>query len=241
MRILLVDDQAMFREAFSVLLQHAAARSNQTAIVETARTAAEGLVALAAKSPPFDLVLLDFFLPDESGPAAVAKFVTAAGDAPVVVISSADSAADAKDVLQFGASGYFSKSVSFAGFMELLSLVRSRTSRFAFMVLSRDGVGSLESRRAPPQNPIQPGSGNLTAHQREILRLICNGRTNKEIARTLGVEEATVKSHLRLMMRRAGLKNRTQLAMLGFEPNSSGVAAGPGIVDRAVPVPLLTH
>ena len=212
MRIVLVDDQAMFREGLTVLLQHAIPNGQGPVAVRAAASAREGLDILLKEPGACDLVLLEFFLPDESGAQMIGKFVAAAGSAPVVIISSGDSSEDARVALSCGAKGYLSKSVSFRGLTEFLSLVGKAQLDGSFTVISRDGIvrpAPLQAAEAGPSAQVT----DLSIRQREITRLVSNGCTNKEIARALGMQEATVKSHLRLMLRHRGLKNRTQLAI----------------------------
>jgi two-component system nitrate/nitrite response regulator NarL len=229
MKILLVDDQRMFRQALSVLLQHAEVEEGKKNTVIEAATAADGLGILRS-DPAIDLVLLDFFLSDERAPEAIRQFVSGSRRAPVVVMSSADNRADAAMALQCGASGYISKSVSLPSLKQLVAFAHAGELRFVFTLFGNEGLADATAPQRPQAPRTRLGTvdealGGVTPRQREILRLVACGKTNKEIGRTLGMEEATVKSHLRLILRRSGFKNRTQLAVYGVGPAQQAEAA----------------
>ena len=206
MRLLLIEDHAMIRQGMGLLLR----QLYPTIVVREASTALEGLQLLGSEEP-FDVVLLDFYLPDASGGAMVQDYVTRSG-APVVILSGSNNPQDIAAAMKAGAKGYIVKSSKPATLHHVLELTLSGESFFPW---ESAGAGSAISRPLVDagERPFseQP---NLTGRQRQILRLVAEGKSNKEIARALDILEGTVKAHLRFLMKHLNAKNRTQLAVM---------------------------
>jgi two-component system, NarL family, nitrate/nitrite response regulator NarL len=206
MRLLLVEDHAMIRQGLGLLLR----QLYPDIAVQEASTAREGLQLLGSEEP-FDVILLDFYLPDASGGAMVQEYVSRSG-APVVILSGSNTPQDISAAMKAGAKGYIVKSSKPATLHHVLELTLSGESFFPW-----------ESAGAEHTVPRQPADGNdaiageppeLTDRQKQILRLVAQGKSNKEIARALDILEGTVKAHLRFLMKHLNAKNRTQLAVM---------------------------
>lgn len=205
MRLLLIEDHAMIRQGLSLLLR----QLYPDVTVQEASTASEGLQILAA-GDRFDVVLLDFYLPDGSGGAMIQEFVASAG-APVVILSGSNTAQDIAAAMKAGAKGYIVKTSKPTTLHHVLELTLAGESFFPWE------SSAVETPAAPAKGDeeFDPAARpDLTDRQRQILRLIAQGKSNKEIARSLDILEGTVKAHLRFLMKHLSAKNRTQLAVI---------------------------
>ena len=206
MRLLLIEDHAMIRQGMGLLLR----QLYPTIVVREASTALEGLQLLGSEEP-FDVVLLDFYLPDASGGAMVQDYVARSG-APVVILSGSNNPQDIAAAMKAGAKGYIVKSSKPATLHHVLELTLSGESFFPW---ESAGAGSAISRPLVDAGErLFSEQPNLTGRQRQILRLVAEGKSNKEIARALDILEGTVKAHLRFLMKHLNAKNRTQLAVM---------------------------
>ena len=196
----------MIRQGMGLLLR----QLYPDVVIREASTAAEGLQLLQTEEP-FDIVLLDFYLPDVSGGGMVQNYVTRSG-APVVILSGSNNPQDIAAAMKAGAKGYIVKSSKPATLHHVLELTLSGESFFPWDGAAAETATSL----SPVDNNDRSVSGqpNLTDRQRQILKLVAEGKSNKEIARALDILEGTVKAHLRFLMKHLNAKNRTQLAVM---------------------------
>lgn len=203
MRILLVDDHALFRDALALLLRQLDAPVK----IVHASTADEALAA-AVHYSDLDLILLDLSLPCADGLGALEQLRRSAPTVPVVVVSASLRAADVRAALAGGAAGYVPKTMSS---QEMLAALGAILDGDIFVP-----PHLLAALSDPPAAGIAPPTeqtATLTDRQIEVLRLLGAGQSNKEIARTLRLAEGTVKLHVSALMRALGAKNRTEAAM----------------------------
>lgn len=206
MRLLLIEDQVMIRQGLSLLLR----QLYPNIVIREGSTAQEGLALLDAEED-FDVILLDFYLPDASGRAMVQDFVLRSG-APVVILSGSNDPQDIAAAMKAGAKGYIVKSSKPATLHHVLELTLSGESFFPW-----EGTAGEAPIARNPAEPVERPPGeqpDLTERQRQILLLVAQGKSNKEIARALDILEGTVKAHLRFLMKHLSAKNRTQLAVM---------------------------
>jgi DNA-binding NarL/FixJ family response regulator len=190
LRILLVDDHAMVREGLRLVLGD---RDPPAQIVE-AGSYAQAQACLAEAS--FDLVLLDYFLPDTHGPASLRELLPRAGSAPIVVMSGECDGDLVRGALRAGARGFIPKKSTGKVMLAAIGVVLS-----GGVYVPPDAlVGAAPDRT----------EAMLTERQRDVLQLLVDGRTNKEIAASLGTAESTVRVHLQTIFRSLGVENRTQ-------------------------------
>jgi two-component system nitrate/nitrite response regulator NarL len=206
MRLLLVEDHAMIRQGLGLLLR----QLYPEIVVQEASTAHEGLQLLGAPEP-FDVILLDFYLPDASGGAMVQEYVSRSG-APVVILSGSNNPQDINAAMKAGAKGYIVKSSKPATLHHVLELTLAGESFFPWESAGSDSA--LSRPAADPNDFVSGDPPELTDRQKQILTLVAQGKSNKEIARTLNILEGTVKAHLRFLMKHLNAKNRTQLAVM---------------------------
>ena len=193
MLALLIDDHALFRECVALLVAH---RLSELELLLAADIGA-GLQVLAQR-PECALVLLDLGLPDSRGMAGLERVRAAAPTRPVIVISADERAQTVHDALDRGAAGFIPKTADSGVFCEALRRVL-------------DGRVALPAQLAPPlalrDADAQHG---LSPRQCEVLRLLIEGRSNKDIQRELALSESTVKTHLQAVFRRLDVNTRTQ-------------------------------
>jgi DNA-binding NarL/FixJ family response regulator len=196
-RVLLVDDHRLVREGLRSLLEAAA----DVEIVGEAPDGAQAIVSVAAVGP--DLVLMDLSMPVLDGVAATRAIRLAHPDVRVVVLSSFNDQDRVRAALAAGATGYVLKDCTPA---ELLAAIRS----------AAEGHTPLDPRVAgallPQARPVSVAD-QLSQREVQVLRLASQGLANKQIGRSLGIAERTVKVHLGNIFRRIGVTDRTSAAL----------------------------
>jgi DNA-binding NarL/FixJ family response regulator len=199
-RVLLVDDHPLVRTGLSTLLTAAA---DITVVGE----AADGAQAVRLNADdPADVVLMDLSMPVLDGVAATRLLRADQPDTRVVVLSSFSDSARVRDAIAAGAVGYVLKDSSPD---ELLAAVRAAAAGHA--PLDARVAGAL----LPSATPDPAAS--LSVRELEVLKLASKGLANKQIARTLGIAERTVKVHLGNVFRRIGVSDRTSAALWARE------------------------
>jgi DNA-binding NarL/FixJ family response regulator len=205
-RVLLVDDQALFREALATLL-------GVRPEIEVVGEAADGDAALrqAAALRP-DVVLMDLHMPVLDGIAATRRLRVEQPDVRVLALTTFDDDEDVFAALRAGAVGYLLKDVSSDRLVEaLLSAARGESvlqPSVAARVVAR--VASLPDDAPPrPQPLVVP----LSDRELEVLRLLAEGGSNREIAAALFLAEGTVKNHVTNVLAKLGARDRTQAAL----------------------------
>ena len=199
-RIAVIDDHPMFREG---AVQTLTCMDGIEVVAEGA-TAAEALKVAEELRP--DVMLLDISLPG-GGVAAAAKIARICPGVRSVMLTASDSEADIASALQAGARGYILKGSSGAEVAETVRAIFNGESRMA------SGLAQQLRGQACERNEL--AAGDLTRREEEILALVSQGMTNKEIANRLRLTERTVKHHMTSIMRKSKVRNRVE-AMLMF-------------------------
>jgi len=191
MRILLADDHPLFAEALRLLIERSMSGSSLTIFgdLESAHRALAG-------PERFDLVILDLQMPGVNGFDGVERTLARFPTIPLVVISGAATAANVARAIQLGARGFFPKTMS------------SNVVAAALQVVTAGGTyvpaDYAQAQARPPEVP------ELTPREREILAQLVSGRSNKEIARALDLQEITVKFHVRNIFQKLRVRNRVE-------------------------------
>ncbi len=192
MKFLIIDDHPMLRQGVAAVLRDLQAGVS----VLEADDGAAGL-AQAAQNADLACALVDLRLNGLSGLDTVVQLRQAHPALPVIMLSASEDPADVRAALAAGARGYCPKS---AGHATMLAAVR--------LVLAGEIYVPPLMASAPAVVPEAPAP--LTARQLEVLHLVCKGRPNKDIARQLGMQEKTVKTHVTAIFRALGVVNRAQ-------------------------------
>jgi DNA-binding NarL/FixJ family response regulator len=211
--VLLADDQPLLRRGFRMILE---TEDDLTVVAEAGN--GEEAVDLARRHAP-DVVLMDIRMPGTDGIEATQQ-IAAAGPLPkVLVLTTFDLDEYAFGALRAGASGFLLKDVRPA---ELVAAIRTVAAGDA-VVSPRVTRRLLEEyAQVLPLSPDQreqayPQLSALTEREREVLVAVAQGLSNAEIAATLYVSEATVKSHVGRILAKLGLRDRVQVVVLAYE------------------------
>jgi DNA-binding NarL/FixJ family response regulator len=188
---LIADDHPMVRDALASALGQAFAGAG----IAMAGTLAQVQSALE-RQPETDALLLDLDMPGMEGLTGLALLRSDHPTVPIIVVSAARDAAVVRHAYEFGASAYIDKSASLE---QIAKTVRA--------VLDGEVFAPPE---APPDNSFAQRAAQLTPQQWRVLALMVQGDQNKQIAHKLGVGEATVKAHVTVILRKLGVRSRTQ-------------------------------
>ncbi|RXZ49424.1 response regulator transcription factor [Agromyces fucosus] len=201
-RVLVADDQALFREALTTLLEV----QQGIEVVGEAGNGEEAVRRSSQLRP--DVVLMDLRMPVLDGIAATARLRTEQPDVRVLALTTFDDDEDVFAALRAGAIGYLLKDVSSAKLVEALGAADRGESvlqpSVAAKVVAR--VAKLPQEAPAPEHP-------LTEREVEVVRLLADGRSNREIARALYLAEGTVKNLVTSVLAKLDVRDRTQAAL----------------------------
>ena len=218
MKILIVDDHALVRRGLNYVVKE----GFPDADVVEAESSAAALQALRAGADA-DLALVDVRMPDLDGLELLRAIKTEWQELPVIMLSTYDNAPYVRRALADGAAGYLLKDATPEDLAQAIKVAMSGSGN----VLSPRVIQNLfEDQESSGVN----GNGrrneySLTQRENDILALLSEGRSNREIAQHLYLSEKTVKAHLAAIFRKLGVTNRTQAAMVAVH---MGVGPMPG-------------
>jgi DNA-binding NarL/FixJ family response regulator len=209
-RVLIVDDQALFREGLHTLLSV----QIDLQVVGEARNGEEALHLAAAHEP--DIILMDLHMPILDGVAATRRLQSSQPAIKVIVLTTFDDDEDVFEGLRAGAVGYLLKDVPSE---KLVEAIRGVARGESFLEPSIVNKIVAEFARLSPHRPSssQPLIEPLSERELEILRLLGQGASNKEIADQLVITVGTVKNHLTNIMAKLSVRDRTQAALKARE------------------------
>jgi DNA-binding NarL/FixJ family response regulator len=208
-RVLIADDHGVVRHGIKMYM----AQDPDFLVVGEARTGREA-VSLALELQP-DVVLMDLVMPEMDGITATAEIRAALPDTEVIAMTSVLEDGSVVGAVKAGAIGYLLKDTQEE---DLLRMIKSAAS--GQVQISPEAATRLvrDVRAAEPREP-------LTDRENEVLRLVAQGKANKEIARLLNIGENTVKTHVRRILVKLNMQSRTQAAIFALQ---SGIAGPPG-------------
>jgi DNA-binding NarL/FixJ family response regulator len=195
--VLIVDDHPIMRVGIAAILNGQPGMR----VVAQAGTTAEALSLYKAHRPA--ITLMDLRLPDRNGVEAIREIRSIAPQARIVVLTTYEGDEDIHQALEAGARGYLIKGMSHTALVHALRRVHAG-HRFLPNVVAE----ALSARI--------PGS-HLSQREQEVLQLMFAGKSNREIATELSIKEATVKSHVSVILMRLNVQDRTQAVVEGLK------------------------
>ncbi|WP_027342711.1 response regulator transcription factor [Hamadaea tsunoensis] len=211
--VVVADDQTAVREGLAVLLD----LLDDVTVVATAADGEEALRLVAEHAP--DVVLMDLRMPRVDGVAATARIHAEHPGTRVVVLTTYAEEADIVAALRAGATGYLTKD---ANREQIAQAVRAAAVGAA--VLDAEVSRRLVAASDPPGTRVDLPD-ELTAREAEVLALIAEGLSNRQIATRLYVSEATVKSHINRLFAKTGVRDRAQAVRYAYRHGLGGPPA----------------
>jgi DNA-binding NarL/FixJ family response regulator len=206
-RLLIVDDQALFREGLRTLLSV----QPGVEVVGEAGNGEEALRRAAALQP--DVILMDLQMPGMDGAAATRLLKKSQPSSKVIVLTTFDDDENVFEGLRAGAVGYLLKDTPSARLVEAIRLAARGESFLEPSVAAK--VVSEFARLSP--RPAEALAEPLSERELEVLRLVARGASNKEIASELVIAEGTVKNHITSILAKLGVSDRTEAAIKARE------------------------
>jgi DNA-binding NarL/FixJ family response regulator len=200
MRVLIADDHNLLRDTL-VLFLH----SQGDIETSTAANLADACTLIETEDP-YDLVLLDLNMPGMNGLDGLKHAVALGSGQRVALISGEATREIAEQALEAGAAGFVPKTLT----------AKSMINAVKFMAMGEQ-YAPLDFMTAVDQTPSHPLADKLTPRELQVLKGLTEGKSNKEIARDLGITEPTVKLHMKTLYRKVGAANRTQAALIARE------------------------
>ena len=217
-RVLIADDDHLMRAGLVELLSIDAT----IAVVGVAATGREA-VALARTLGP-DVVLMDVRMPDLDGIAATRELARVAPAAKVLILTTFEQDDYVFDGLRAGASGFLLKRTRPEELIAAVHAVAAGDSLLSPSVTRR--VIDRLAQQPTPNLADRARLHQLTAREREVLELVARGLSNREIAATLVVEESTIRTHVKRVLGKLGLRDRIQAVIYAYENGLTQPAGG---------------
>lgn len=215
LRVLVVDDQALVRGGFAMVLEN----EGDMQVVAEAGTGIEAIEAAARERP--DVILMDIRMPKMDGLEAT-EHILAKGDndTRIIILTTFDPDEYVYRALRAGASGFVLKDIPPA---DLVSAVRTVADGGALLApsITRRLIGRFAVQTGSDLAATDERLGRLTEREREVLLSLASGLSNQEIADSLCIGAATVKTHVSSLLSKLGLRDRAQAVVFAYE---SGVA-----------------
>ena len=207
MHVLLADDHDLVRESLKAYIERLAPDIS----VDVGRDLNDAL-GLLGQSSPFDVVVLDLRMPGMNGLEGLKKIRSLKPGIPVVIMSGSTDAQIVRDALALGAKGFFPKTMNGQVLVNALRQVTAGETFIPSIYLS-GGEADLGADVGEPGT----ASASFTKREQEVLHHLLRGRSNKEIAHSLGIEEVTIKLHVRGVCRKLGARNRTEAVAIAHQ------------------------
>ena len=219
-RVLLVDDHLLFRRGLASLI-------DPLEDMEVVGEAGDGREALEkARELMPDLILMDIHMPGWDGLKATRQIKEEMPYVKIVMLTVSDDDKDLFEAIKQGAQGYLLKNLSPEELFELLRGVYRGEAPISHLTAAR--ILDEFARLAQKETWVPIAGNNITPREKEVLQLVAQGATNKEIASQLFIAENTVKNHLRNILAKLHLGNRVQAAAYALREGLIGGSPSEG-------------
>jgi len=216
MKVLIVDDHALVRRGMSYVVRECFADAE---VLEAG--GADEAVSVMEANADTEIALVDVRMPDLDGLELLRTIKGRWPDVPVIMLSTYDQAMYVKRALADGAAGYMLKDATPDDLGQAIRVALSGSGNVLSPKVIQNLFEDADGRGSSEDGPRRP-EFSLTHRERDILGLLVEGRSNRDIAQSLFLSEKTVKAHLAAIFRKLGVTNRTQAAMaavsIGIEP-----------------------
>jgi DNA-binding NarL/FixJ family response regulator len=210
-RIVVADDQQVVREGFASLLE----TQSDFTVVGTASDGADAVRICHELRP--DVVVMDVRMPGTDGIEATRQLAGSGPDGPrILILTTFDLDEYVYDALRAGASGFLLKDVTAEQLFDAVRVIAAGDALLA-PAITRRLIGEFAQLHPKPEAPSTSALAELTPRETEVLRLVAEGLSNPEIAARLIVTEETVKTHVSHVLRKLGLRDRTQAVIAAYE------------------------
>ena len=203
-RVLVADDHPIYRDGLARTL----ADAGDIEVVGTAGDGEEAVARVLALRP--DLVLLDISMPKGGGMGALERIMAMEAPPRVAMITASEEEGDLMQALKGGAVGYVLKGI---GADDLVAVVRDLAAGRTYVSPGLAGRVLTALRARPTAAPVDPLSV-LSKREEDILSLVAQGKSNKEVGRLLDLQEKTVKHYMTSILQKLHLRNRVEAALL---------------------------
>lgn len=222
-RVLIVDDHAVLRDGIRSLLE----RQGDITVIGEAGNGREALSKVSELLP--DIVLMDVAMPDMNGIEATRQIKELYPQVNVLVLTQHDNREYVSTLLQAGASGYALKR---SGGKEVINAIRNVYEQGAF--LEPSVTRHLLDEYTQPSETSQQAASHLTERERQVLKLVVSGWSNKEIAQSLSISPKTVSVHRSNLMAKLGVQNSFELMRYAVQHGLIEINLGPG--ENSTPI-----
>lgn len=204
-RLVLADDHPIYRDGLARTL----ADVDDIEVVGVAKDGEDAAVVVAREKP--DVVLLDISMPKGGGIGALARILQMEAPPRVAMLTASEADEDLMQSIKLGALGYILKGV---GAEELAELVRELAAGRSYVSPGLAGRLLVAMRR--PQAAATPSSplNDLSKREEDILKLVAQGKSNREVGEALDLQEKTVKHYMTSILQKLQVRNRVEAAML---------------------------
>jgi DNA-binding NarL/FixJ family response regulator len=223
-RVLLVDDQALLRESFKRLLELVDGGIIVVGVAADGLDALAAMERLSATGAAPDVVLMDVRMPRLNGVEATRQIVARWPATRVVILSTFDDEELIVSGLRAGARGYLLKDTSSDALVRAIHAaargetpIQPEVASKLVAHVARPSAEAPASISSTANGDGVPPASDLTEREREILRLVARGASNREVGETLFITEGTVKNHVSNILSKLGLRDRTQAAVYAHE------------------------
>lgn len=225
MRVLFADDHELARDGFKTWIE---AEFDGSEVLLAAHI--DECLAIAKDCDDIDIVFLDLLMPGMADGAGLKRVREQMGDVPVAVLSASLDPQDVRRVMDQGAAGYIPKTVSRKVFRIAVELMLAGQRYVPEIALGWVEEGGKPVDEGPsPVDELPPSRNDeepvLTEREGEILALLIDGHSNKEIGRRLNLHEFTIKSHLKRVFRKLDARNRAQAVKRAIDLGLSGTSS----------------
>jgi RNA polymerase sigma factor (sigma-70 family) len=205
-KVLLVDDHTLFRRGIAAVL------ANEEGM-EVVGEATDGLEAIEkAKEIAPDVILMDLNMPRCSGLEAIQALQAEMPQVNILVLTVSEMEADLFAAVKFGATGYLLKKAEPEELVHAIISIAQGGVIVSPLMATKLLTEFKDLSAGVERKPVEEANANLSPREGEVLQLVAQGATNKEIAESLFISENTVKTHLKSIMEKLHLANRSQAA-----------------------------